>query len=109
MSDDLESRRIRDIGACVGKTIADVHTGYTSLGLRFTDGTYWWLQAGDEADLNESLSMADDDFLNLGLIDNEEYDRRVAVAKGKPAESIERWERQEYERLKAKFEGQTEG
>lgn len=106
MPDDLESRRVRDIGACVGKTIAEVHhDGWSAVGLRFADGTYWY--ADTDGNLSETVSMDDDDFLNLGLIGREEHRHRAEERQRKVQERVEASEREQFGRLRAKFEGRA--
>lgn len=99
----------------VGKTIAQVLHSYTNdeIFIRYTDGTYTiftaeddasegiyvWIPEGDSK-LSENLHI----LLELGVLTAEEYETSVKAAEERRAYEVERRERQELERLKARYE-----
>ncbi len=95
---------------CIGKTIAGVTptTPYSSsLGLRFSDGTYFYVRidrpyGDDDALLDHSHSTFDDgrEPFELGIIDEAERDRLLEADQA----DRERIRRKQYESLKAEFE-----
>lgn len=96
--------RIDDIEDCVGKTIAAVRDTYEAIGLRFTDNTYYCAAAqGDDDDAymeSRHFVMETKDALNLGIIDQAEFNRAEQQAKDEAmAEELKH-----LNRLKAKYE-----
>ena len=94
----------------VGKTIvAAVFEGDSSVWFRFSDGTIGGLQARYHYEDIE-IEIADDPdqetLVKLGLLEQAELDRQRAEAARLRQERITRNEREEYERLKKKFESQ---
>lgn len=98
-----EFRRIGDIGDCKGKTIEEATDTVSGFGLRFTDRTFYFAEADDEGIYSREPSLMD--ALDLGIIDVTEYDR----ARDEQRQAEVEAERQEYERLKAKFEAKATG
>lgn len=94
----------------VGKTVAAIHSPGLAdeWGIRFTDGTFTyisvryagestWLEGEPEWDGNRFL-------LDLGVITQQEFDRREDERKERGRRLQEERDRQQYEKLKAKFE-----
>lgn len=109
----MMTNQLKNSDELVGKTIAFVTdpTWEPKCGIRFTDGTFVILQAengwdGSDATMSIDCDEPDDGVqFDLGLIDKNEWLRREDAKKQKLVESHLKRERDEYERLRAKFEG----
>jgi hypothetical protein len=111
MGTDDDARRLRRYDEARGRKIGLISYDGVSIGLKFTDGTYWFASADaqcgccdtrvcleDTADLTPAQRFA------LGLIDRAELERAWAAKQ----EKLQARERAEYERLRAKFEGSAD-
>lgn len=101
-----------DFKNTAGKTIEKVTVTVGQLLVTFTDGTYVYAGAEQEYDgveLNECHHpddlMETPYALNMGIITQEEYDNYHARKKAR----YDDWDRQQYEWLRAKFEGGPAG
>lgn len=98
--------RIENVQECAGKIVVVAIRHFDVLGIRFTDGTYYWAVAestgcDDEASINDYHCYPDNTYaLKLGIIGQSEYDRAEAKMKA----DREEFDRAVYERMKAKFE-----
>lgn len=110
----------------IGKTIESVHKEYGDMYLKFTDGTYaefhltnnssGFSYGSDSVELSEHLDDANTSILvGMGIISNDDYifakkdyDRRVREASEQDdlqrTYFAEKEEREQYEKLKKKFE-----
>lgn len=103
--------RLNRISDAKGKTIEFAHCKSESLGIKFTDGTYYFAEAqhdGDPNDVSAWVEEEDDiahrDAFYVGLISREDLDAYETAAQTKGAAEQEARDRQQYERLKAQFE-----
>jgi hypothetical protein len=109
MSIQTRFTQITKPGDLAGKTIQDVYYSDDGwLGLVFEDDTFLLCRGGRqwESDVLEIDDAPDDsELLALGLITDEEFraEKRREEAERKAAR--EAYERREYEKLRAKFEG----
>jgi hypothetical protein len=102
-----QSGRIINERECAGKTVAALAVGPDEAGIRFTDGTWFYLEASPDDDSCvidcRYATPTDGLALDIGLIDRAEYERRQAKQKA-DAELVDR---ARYEYLKRKFEPAT--
>lgn len=105
----------------VGKSVAYVRPDGSDLTIAFSDGTYVHLSIdygweGCDSEIESSdLDLKDvyrwldlERFVELGVVTREEVDaqRAANIAKAeRAAQSLDFYERQQYEQLKRKFEG----
>ena len=104
MRTDRDELRIR-IEDAVGEEIADVGVDCDAVAIRFKSGRWVGLTADNDgedlATLYHHEFLSDDVLVSAGLMTEDEYQ---AVLKAR-IEEREKRQRQEYERLKAKFGG----
>src|SRR4051812_23623220 len=98
-------KRIDDITKCVGKTIEGVVIDESRTLLRFDDRTFFY---GYESQ-SWNRMPGREDALRLGIIDQAEFDRSDAEEAARRRERDLRYDREQYERLRAKFEGEAKG
>lgn len=105
-----EFTRTYDVADCVGKTVSDYIRGDDDIGLRFADKTYFYAKVarGGTAELYFNADLGDDEQLDLGLIDQAEWDRRIEAWKEYAKANSEDRAYEEYLKLKARFEPKTE-
>jgi hypothetical protein len=101
----LAGKQVRT-GEVEGKTIAHGCYDGVRLGLRFTDGTYLYVEAADDGfedvSLEPQAEININDAAELGLIAADDF----LAWKAERLRQEEEQDRAEYERLKAKFEGE---
>lgn len=105
-----EYRRISDLSEAVGKTVARTYefkADQDALVIVFDDGAYLWIHArdvGGYGSLYLDLKVDARDRAKAGVTSDD--DRQAAEREEERVKSLqEKQERDEYERLRAKFEG----
>jgi hypothetical protein len=106
------SKQIKSLDGFLGKTIECALSDGSSLRLRFTDGDYAALVAvrgyDDDVDIEvESGDLNYAELHELGLLSDEEYQRRHAEHRRRTDAAAEAHERQQFERLRAKYGGKS--
>ena len=105
----MSAEQITALAALAGKTIAQTSTTDrhepAAVALVFTDGSYLRFR-GCNYGLEWRSRPSDDEAVALGLMTGLERDRRLAERREREAAEAEVRERREYERLRAKFEGE---
>ena len=106
-----DSPRLTSLDELVGKTVAGHDAALTEyLVIWLTDGSYVLIKSGDEdtidkiPDVHRGRGLYDCEKFHLGMIDAAELERREQEQLRRRAEETAWYEREAYERLKAKFE-----
>jgi hypothetical protein len=104
------ANRIGTIEDCAGRTIAPDGVYYDNdgaIGLRFTDGTWWYAQAqqdwSDGAEIDQKADVSDEAQFLMGLIPEAEFRARAEAYEERMRLVREKHDREEFERLKAKY------
>lgn len=101
---------LADKAALLGKTVADVRTANLDQDwlLLFTDGTgvvFHGTVSGGDPEVGIDAEPDDYTLVEFGLMDPAERDRRFAARQAAWRAQSEQAEREQYEKLKAKFGG----
>ncbi len=97
----------------VGKTIAKTSNKYEALYVVYTDGTFTAIGASSDSgsgyveDVKKAYHFDTDALFDAGLIPADIYEPWKAEVKQFTKDSAEKYEREQYERLNAKFGGGT--
>lgn len=110
----LKKKQVIDLEGLKGKTILAVEDFEANLVFVFTDDTFLHVTADieDESPFTTkrcpvgTYISADSILSTTGIVPPEEGKRLIAVRDALWENGIERWERDQYLRLKAKFEGE---
>lgn len=100
-------KQLTSINDAIGKTIAGATYDDDDewISLLFTDGDYLIVETRNEGYLDFDPSLNRRMQLSVGLLTQEEWDRQRAEQDAAAARQRERIDREQYERLKAQFEG----
>lgn len=106
---NTDHTRVSEPAELVGKTITGSSKLYShTVGIAFADGTFFYAKAvegsfsDDEPDIDMRHELPEaSEALQMGIIDQAEYDRCLA----EQVAEREKYEKAEFERLRAKFEG----